>query len=370
MKRIILLFLVSSLPVWAVTRTVTISAPATVIAGTSITVPTSASTDATDSEQIGFYHAEYSTNGGSTWTGFCYDVNVGKSATRNAYITAGSAGTQIKVRVRIAFRGGGAGDVDYNGGAINWGGSWNSWGTPPTKYATINVVANTPPTVAWQQNQASAPINTWIPIQAKGEDVDGNLSMVLVWREWVPHAFTGATNGYLSYSDANLTTSTTPANVQFQGKADDSAGANSGYIYHTVAFNDVTAPTVPGGLSASNVTTASFDLSWNASSDDVAVTSYEVRRNGTSVGTTTGTTYNFTGLSGYVLHTMAVRARDAAGNWSAWSADLHVDPDADGDSVGNALETLLGMDPDPSPGNSAQTDAAAIDLKIHQPSED
>ncbi len=237
MKKL-LLFLLLPLSTWAVTRTVTISAPSQVIAGQSFTVPTSASTDAVDGEQIGFYHAEYSTNGGASWTGFCYDVNIGASATRNAYITAAGAGSTVMVRVRIAFRGGAAGDVDYDGSALDWGGSWTNWATPPTRYASISVVAppNQPPIINWIQNQPSAYVNASFPIQSRGNDADGNLSNVYVWKAWVPFAFNGGGNGFQSFSDANLANSggTPGATINFQTQAQDGAGATSAVIFHTV----------------------------------------------------------------------------------------------------------------------------------------
>ena len=47
-------------------------------------------------------------------------------------------------------------------------------------------------------------------------------------------------------------------------------------------------------------------------------------RGGTSIGTATGTSFNVTGLAPATAYAMRVRARDAAGNWSAQSATLTV----------------------------------------------
>ncbi len=88
--------------------------------------------------------------------------------------------------------------------------------------------------------------------------------------------------------------------------------------------SDTQAPTVPTNLTSSNVTSSSLTLNWTASTDDIGVTDYEVFRGGTSQGTVTGTTYNVTGLTASTAYSVTVRARDAAGNFSAQSAALSV----------------------------------------------
>ena len=135
-----LFFLLVAVPVFAVTRTVTIDAPAQAVAGAKVSITVQASTDAKDGEQIGFFHAEYSVDGGRTWTGFSYDEKLGTTATRSAAFTVGAKGSQAKIRVLIAFRGGQAGNVDFNGAPIRWEGSWAKWASPPAKCATIDVV--------------------------------------------------------------------------------------------------------------------------------------------------------------------------------------------------------------------------------------
>jgi chitodextrinase len=87
---------------------------------------------------------------------------------------------------------------------------------------------------------------------------------------------------------------------------------------------DTQAPTVPGGLASSAVTSTSFTLSWTASTDNVGVSLYEVFRGGVFLGTTTGTSYNVTGLTASTTYSMTVRAKDAAGNNSAQSSALSV----------------------------------------------
>lgn len=87
---------------------------------------------------------------------------------------------------------------------------------------------------------------------------------------------------------------------------------------------DTAKPKVPAGLSAADVTTASFTLTWTASTDNVAVVGYDVFRNNVLIGSTSGTVFNVSGLAPATLYSMRVKARDAAGNISGYSAILAV----------------------------------------------
>ena len=133
--------ILTGLPAYAVTRDITISAPPTVVAGSKVTVTVGASTDAGGGEKIGFFHADYSTDGGLTWTAISYSTNSGAKASYVANFTAKAADSKAIIRVRVAYRGGKAGDVDYAGKAIVWDGSWNKWQEPPAKIVSIAVVA-------------------------------------------------------------------------------------------------------------------------------------------------------------------------------------------------------------------------------------
>ncbi|MEV0235285.1 glycosyl hydrolase family 18 protein [Nonomuraea sp. NPDC050786] len=82
---------------------------------------------------------------------------------------------------------------------------------------------------------------------------------------------------------------------------------------------DTTPPSVPGNLRSTGVSSSSVSLAWDAATDNVAVTGYELYRGGTLITTVTGTTHTDTGLSANTAYTYTVRARDAAGNRSATS---------------------------------------------------
>ncbi len=103
-------------------------------------------------------------------------------------------------------------------------------------------------------------------------------------------------------------------------------GTNGNGIFVGVpnSGSDTQAPTFPTGLASSAITPTSFTLTWTPSTDNVGVTSYEVFANGISKGTTASTSLSVTGLTCNTSYNMTVRARDAAGNWSAASTALSV----------------------------------------------
>jgi chitodextrinase len=80
---------------------------------------------------------------------------------------------------------------------------------------------------------------------------------------------------------------------------------------------DTQAPGLPTNVRTSNVAQTTLTLNWDASTDNVGVTGYDVYQGGTLLSTVAGTSYNVTGLTGGTQYTFSVRAKDAAGNTSA-----------------------------------------------------
>jgi Zn-dependent metalloprotease len=80
--------------------------------------------------------------------------------------------------------------------------------------------------------------------------------------------------------------------------------------------SDTAAPSTPGTITVSAITGSGATLTWGASTDNVAVTGYDVYVGSTQVGSTTSTTYNVTGLTASTAYTVSVKAKDAAGNQS------------------------------------------------------
>ena len=87
---------------------------------------------------------------------------------------------------------------------------------------------------------------------------------------------------------------------------------------------DTEAPSAPTNLSANNVTETTVDLSWNASSDNVGVTGYDVYQGSSLLGSATGTTAQITGLTANTSYSFYVEAKDAEGNISAASNTVSV----------------------------------------------
>jgi hypothetical protein len=91
---------------------------------------------------------------------------------------------------------------------------------------------------------------------------------------------------------------------------------------------DSEAPSVPANLAASDITTTTLTLTWDASTDNVEVVSYEVEQaldgGGFSWLATVAAptvTLDVTGLDAGTAYRFRVRALDAAGNASAWGPD-------------------------------------------------
>jgi hypothetical protein len=99
-----------------------------------------------------------------------------------------------------------------------------------------------------------------------------------------------------------------------------SYGEVEDYTVNITAAADTQAPTAPGNVTASGITQTSANISWTASTDNVGVTGYDVRVNGVLNGSTATTSYALSGLTAGTTYTVAVTAKDAAGNVSAASS--------------------------------------------------
>jgi hypothetical protein len=126
-------------------------------------------------------------------------------------------------------------------------------------------------------------------------------------------------------SPAGAPTGTYGVAVSAASSVDTALVAAGPGTYRVDGTTDVTAPSVPGGL------TARYDskrqrvaLAWNAATDEVGVAAYRVYRNGSLVGQTATTGYLDSVVAADTQYGYAVTAVDGAGNESAASSAAFV----------------------------------------------
>jgi hypothetical protein len=129
---------------------------------------------------------------------------------------------------------------------------------------------------------------------------------------------------------------------------------------------DAQAPTAPANLVSSAKTTTTISLSWTASTDNTAVTGYNVYMDNVLKTTVTGLTTTITGLTAATAYSFNVKAKDAAGNISASSNILSVTTAANG---ATATDLLFSEYIEGSSNNKAleisNATGAAINLSIY-----
>lgn len=89
---------------------------------------------------------------------------------------------------------------------------------------------------------------------------------------------------------------------------------------------DTQAPSAPTGLSIVKTSRTSITVQWNASTDDVGVTKYEIYVNGQKSYVTTGLQFTMSGLQSPNNYNITVKAKDFAGNASPFSNQVTGEP--------------------------------------------
>jgi len=209
--------------------------------------------------------------------------------------------------------------------------------------ATINITITDTPT------DIQAPS---IPIDLASSDISSS-SFNLSWTASTDNIgiasyevfINGISAGTTSTTSMSLTGLTASTAYAMTVKAKDVAGnisaASTTLNVTTTENTDFQSPSVPTGLVSSNITSSGFTLSWTASTDNVGVASYEVFKNGTSVGTILSTSMALNWLSTSATYIMTVKAKDAAGNVSAASTTLNVTTGTSSDLVTMTAGTNL-----------------------------
>ncbi|MFC4101247.1 fibronectin type III domain-containing protein [Paenibacillus xanthanilyticus] len=129
------------------------------------------------------------------------------------------------------------------------------------------------------------------------------------------------------------------------------------WLAATGGTTDTQAPAAPSNLRVTATTSTSVALAWNAATDNVGVTGYDVYRGASIVGSTAGSTLSFTntGLSASTSYTYTVKAKDAAGNVSAASGSISVTTPGTGGSDTQAPT---------APGNLAVTGTTSSSVSL------
>lgn len=215
----------------------------------------------------------------------------------------------------------------------------NSEGQPDTYGGTYWVNVNCTPTNNNDQcgvHTNSGVLNHWFYILSVGKSGTNDIGSV--------YNVTGITidkAAKIAYrlESVYLTANSTYANARTSGiqSAIDLYGAGSAEVIATTnAFyavgvgaaysgsTDTVAPTAPTALAASGTTGTTTNLTWTASTDNVAVTGYDIYQGTTLKGSSTTTSYTVTGLTASTAYTFTVKAKDAAGNVSAASNAVNV----------------------------------------------
>lgn len=160
--------------------------------------------------------------------------------------------------------------------------------------------------------------------------------------EWDASTDNVGVTGYDVFNGATLATSVTGTSATVSGLAPDTsftftvkardAANNVSPASNAITVRtqpgqppvDTQPPTAPGSLRSTATTQSSVSLTWNASTDNVGVTGYDVF-NGSALATSvTGTSATVSGLAPDTSYTFTVKAKDAANNVSPASNALTV----------------------------------------------
>lgn len=151
---------------------------------------------------------------------------------------------------------------------------------------------------------------------------DKQLALTTTYKYYVV-AFDAAGNRSLPSTEVSASTPAAPnLNITVGGQLSSDLTS--------LPFKDINPPAAPLNLvaiaTAINASTSSVRLTWSAATDNVAVSGYDVYRDGNKLGTTSVPLFTDPSTTSGVAHSYTVIAFDAAGNRSAASGALSVTP--------------------------------------------
>ncbi|MFD0671169.1 fibronectin type III domain-containing protein [Cohnella sp. GCM10027633] len=174
-------------------------------------------------------------------------------------------------------------------------------------------------------SRVSAPEKSDTSIKLRWKPANDNIG-VTRYEVYRGGTLIGSTEGRTGFTDSGLSANTA---YSYTVKAKDAAGNSS---TASAAFNvstnplDTVAPTAPTNLVSTGKSDTGVTLSWTASTDNVAVTGYDIYRSSTLIGTVNGATtvYTDSGLTANTAYSYSVKARDSKNNVSSSSGSLNV----------------------------------------------
>jgi len=194
-----------------------------------------------------------------------------------------------------------------------WGGdsAQDLWGI----YTGSDTEAPTTPTNVVASNQTSSTLDISWTASTDNEAVTGYNVYV---------------DGTLTYQTANTTyqvtglTPNTSYAIQIEAKDLINNKSAKSTVLNASTTTDTNAPSVPTALVANNIAGTTFKLTWTASTDDTAVTGYDVYVDDAFHASTTTNPYTVTGLTASTTYAITILAKDAADNKSAQSTAINV----------------------------------------------
>jgi hypothetical protein len=196
-------------------------------------------------------------------------------------------------------------------------------GNTKTSAAVSVTVDNAAPTVNITSPAAGSTISGTATINATATDNSGGSGIAKV-EFYVDGVLTG-TDTTSPYSFSWNTAGKDGAHSLTLKAYDKSPTANvatSSAVSITVNNADSQAPSTPTNLHVTGSTLNTIGIAWSASTDNIGVTGYQVKRNGSLLGTIASLSYTDTGLAPGTSYNYTISAVDFAGNVSAASNSI------------------------------------------------
>jgi hypothetical protein len=195
--------------------------------------------------------------------------------------------------------------------------------TPPTTPTGVTVTgvtstnsfyATTTLTLSWTASTDNVGVAGYYIYRSTGTQVNVSNEQNLI--SSTSTAFTGT----------SVTDTVTPGTYTYTVVAYDAAqNFSNRSAPATVTINVVTtAPSVPTGVSAKQISASGVNLLWATSTGPIGAAGYQVYRDGIQIASATSPSYADTGLSSNIAYTYRIAAYDGAGNISGQSTPISV----------------------------------------------